>query len=181
MLALSSLPPAIVGLALERPIEQRLGSPRSVATGLLAGSLAMAIADVRGRGTRRRADAGPDDGFALGLAQACALMPGVSRNGATLTAARARGFARGDASVLSRHVALPVIAGATGLKAVRLLRGGLPAGCRRSFAAGVAAAFAATLASLPLVRRGDRGRSLLPFAAYRIALAAVVLARLRRA
>jgi undecaprenyl-diphosphatase len=105
----------------------------------------------------------------------------VSRNGATLTAARARGFSPRDASVLSRHIALPVIAGATGLKALRLLRGGLPAGARRGFAAGIAAAFASTLASLPLVRTVDRGGSLLGFAAYRIGLAAVVLARLRRA
>ena len=49
----------------------------------------------------------------LGVAQACALLPGVSRNGATLAAARRRGFAREDANQLSRHVALPVIAGAT--------------------------------------------------------------------
>ena len=181
VLALSTLPPAVAGLALERPIERRLGSPRSVAAGLVAGSLAMAVADARGRGTRGRDDAGAADGLALGFAQACALMPGVSRNGATLAAARARGFARADASVLSRHVALPVIAGATGLKAARLLREGLPAGCRPGFAAGVAAAFAGTLASLPLVLAVDRGRSLAPFAAYRIALATLVLARLRRA
>ena len=180
VLALSALPPAIVGLALERTIERRLGSPGSVAAGLAAGAVAMAVADARGHGTRRRTDAGDRDGLALGLAQACALAPGVSRNGATLTAARARGFARADASVLSRHVALPVIAGATGLKALRLLREGLPAGARRSFAAGVAAAFAATLAALPLVRATERERSLLGFAAYRIALAAVVLRRLRR-
>ena len=182
LLACSSLPPALAGLALERAVQRRLGSPRSVAAGMIAGALAMAIADARSHGTRSRHDAGAGDGLALGAAQACALMPGVSRNGATLAAARARGFARADASVLSRHVALPVIAGATGLKALRLVRaGGLPAGARRGFAAGVAAAFAATLASLPIVRAVDRGRSPMPFAAYRIALAAIVLQRLRRA
>jgi undecaprenyl-diphosphatase len=181
LLALSSLPPALAGLAFERPV-QRLGSPRSVAAGMIAGALAMAIADARGRGTRSRHDAGGADGLALGAAQACALMPGISRNGATLAAARARGFARADASVLSRHAALPVIAGATGLKALRLVRaGGPPADARLGFAAGAAAAFAAALASLPIVRVVDRGRSPMPFAAYRIALAAVVLRRLRRA
>ncbi|HEV7804581.1 MAG TPA: undecaprenyl-diphosphate phosphatase [Solirubrobacteraceae bacterium] len=180
VLALSALPPAIAGLALERTIERRLGSPGCVAGGLVAGSVAMAVADARGRGTRRRADAGDGDGLALGLAQACALLPGVSRNGATLTAARARGFTHADASVLSRHVALPVIAGATGLKALRLLRMGLPAGARHGFAAGIGASFAATLAALPLVHAVERERSLLGFAAYRIGLAAVVLRRLWR-
>jgi undecaprenyl-diphosphatase len=180
LVALSTLPPAIAGLALERPIERRLGSPGCVACGLVAGSIAMAAADARSSGTRRRGDAGAADGLALGLAQACALIPGVSRNGATLTAARARGFARIDAGVLSRHVALPVMAGATGLKALRVLRGGLPAGASRAFAAGIAASFAATLAAIPVIRAVERDRSLLPFAAYRIALAAVVLGRLRR-
>jgi undecaprenyl-diphosphatase len=180
VLALSALAPAVAGLALERTIERRLGSPGAVAAGLVAGSVAMAVAAVRGRGTRGRADAGDRDGLALGLAQACALLPGVSRNGATLTAALARGFTRTDSSVLSRHVALPVIAGATALKALRLLRGGLPAGARRGFAAGAGASFAATLAALPALRVVERERSLLGFAAYRIALAAVVLARLRR-
>jgi len=181
VLALSALPPAIVGLGLERPIERRLGSPRAVAAGLVAGSVAMAGADVRGHGTRRRADARAGDGLALGIAQACALMPGVSRNGASLTAARMRGFGRADAAVLARHVALPVIAGATALKAVRLVRRGLPAGVRCGFAAGMAASFAATLAALPLVRATEHRHVLPALAAYRIVLAALVLGRLRRA
>jgi undecaprenyl-diphosphatase len=179
VVALSSLPPAVVGLVLERPIERRLGTPCGVAAGLVAGSLAMAVADARGRRTRGHDEAGAVDGLLLGLAQACALAPGVSRNGATLAAARARGFARRDASVLSRHAALPVIVGATGLKGARILCRGLPAGGARGFAAGIAASFAATLAAIRIVRAGECDRSLLPYAAYRFALAALVLRRLR--
>jgi undecaprenyl-diphosphatase len=139
----------------------------------------MAMADARGRGTRGREDAGAADGLALGLAQACALMPGISRNGATLAAARARGFARADSNVLSRHTALPVIVGATLLKGSRLLRRGLPAGVRGGFAVGIGASFLSTLASIRVIRAVERDRSLMPYAAYRIALAALVLARLR--
>jgi undecaprenyl-diphosphatase len=117
----------------------------------------------------------------LGVAQACALVPGVSRNGATLAAARARGFAREDADVLSRHVALPIIVGATALKGTRLAKRGLPAGTARAFLAGTAASFAATLASVRIIRQVERDRSLLPYAAYRLALAGVVVARLRSA
>ena len=108
-------------------------------------------------------------------------MPGVSRNGATLAAARARGFAREDASVLSRHAALPIIIGATALKGTRLARRGLPAGTARAFVAGIVASFAATLASVRIIRHVERGRSLMPYAAYRLGLAALVLRRLRRA
>src|SRR5205807_1728988 len=74
---------------------------------------------------------------------------------------------------LSRHVALPVIAGATLLKGIRLRRRGLPPGMRAPFAAGVAAAFVSTLASRWLIQQVERDRSLAPYAAYRIALAAL--------
>jgi undecaprenyl-diphosphatase len=180
LVALSFLPPAAVGWALERPIERRLGTPPTIAAGLVIGSIAMAAADAASAGRRPRDDAGWRDALWLGLAQACALVPGVSRNGATLAAARARGFDREDANVLSRHVALPIIVGATALKGTRLARRGLPPGTARAFAAGIAAAFASTLASIRIIRQVERDRSLAPYAAYRIALAGLVIRRLRQ-
>jgi undecaprenyl-diphosphatase len=119
------------------------------------------------------------DGCWLGVAQACALLPGVSRNGATLAAARARRFRRADASRLSRHAAVPVIAGATGLKAVRLYRRGLAFEARGPALAGAVGALASTLACRPLIGYVEHDRSLLPWAAYRLALAAAVVVRLR--
>jgi undecaprenyl-diphosphatase len=180
LLAGSFLPPAIIGYALERPIERRLGAPRTIAAGLAAGAAAMAAADALGPQRRSRTEATLADALLLGVAQACALMPGVSRNGATLTAARARGFRREDANALSRHVALPVILGAAALKGTRLARRGLPRGVTRSFAAGVAASFVSALCSVRLIRAVERDRSLAPYAAYRLALAAVVMRRVRR-
>src|SRR5258708_24569802 len=105
----------------------------------------MGLGGLGGGGARRRDEAGVTDGLWLGFAQACALVPGVSRNGATLAAARARGFNRADANVLSRHCALPVIVGAVVLKGSRLARR------RDEFSkrvpTGAAAAFASTLSS----------------------------------
>lgn len=180
LIVLSFVPPAIVGIVFERPIERRLGTPATVAAGLAIGSLAMAAADARSDGRRRREEAGALDALCLGLAQACALMPGVSRNGATLAAARARGFARADASVLSRHVALPIIVGATLLKGTRLARRGLAAGTACGFAAGTVASFATTLLSIRIIRAVERDRSLMPYAAYRLGLAGLVVWRLWR-
>lgn len=180
LVVLSFVPPAIVGFVFERPIERRLGTPATVAAGLAIGSLAMAAADAISGGDRRREDANAADALCLGVAQACALMPGVSRNGATLAAARARGFAREDASVLSRHCALPIIIGATALKGTRLARRGLPAGTAGGFLAGIVASFATTLLSIRIIRAVERDRSLLPYAAYRLGLAALVARRLRR-
>jgi len=179
LIALSFAPPAVVGYTLERPIERHLGTPPTIAAGLIAGSLVMALADRRPQ-TRTTEDAGFRDALWLGVAQACALIPGVSRNGATLAAARLRGFTRADANRLSRHVALPVIAGATVLKTVRLRRRGLPPGTGLPFAAGAGASFASTLGSTWLIRQVERDRSLLPYALYRMALAAAVLTRMAR-
>jgi undecaprenyl-diphosphatase len=173
----SFVPPAIVGYTLERPIERRLGTPPTIAAGLAAGAAAMWIADALSPQRRGRTEAGVVDALALGLAQACALVPGVSRNGATLTAARARGFRRADANALSRHVALPIIVGATVLKGVRLAKRGLPRGVAGSFAAGIGAAFGSTLLSVRLIRAVERDRPLAPYAAYRLALAALVWTR----
>jgi undecaprenyl-diphosphatase len=132
--------------------------------------------------TRGHGDARPLDGLLLGLAQAAALVPGVSRNGATLTAARARGFNRSHANLLSRTVALPVIVGATVLKGERLRRRGVAPGtgrAGRALAVGAAASFASTLASQRLIRLVERDRALWPYAAYRVVLAGAVAARLR--
>jgi len=180
LVVLSFVPPAIVGFVFERPIERRLGTPATVAAGLAIGAMAMAVADATSSGQRRREDAGAGDALCLGLAQASALMPGVSRNGATLAAARARGFAREDASLLSRHCALPIILGATLLKGTRLVRRGLPAGTAGAFVAGIVASFATTLLSIRIIRAVERDRSLMPYAAYRLGLAALVVARLWR-
>jgi undecaprenyl-diphosphatase len=177
LIVLSFVPPAIVGYTLERPIERHLGTPATIALGLVAGSVVMARAD-RSPQTRTSREAGATDALWLGIAQACALLPGVSRNGATLAAARRRRFTREDANKLSRHVALPVIAGATLLKTVRLARRGLPPRGTMPIVVGAGASFASTLGSTWLIRQVERDRSLLPYAVYRIALAGVVLSRL---
>jgi undecaprenyl-diphosphatase len=177
LVGLSFAPPALVGYTLERPIERHLGTAASIASGLIVGSLAMAWAD-RSPQQRTHTEADAVDALWLGIGQACALIPGVSRNGATLAAARRRGFTREDANRLSRHAALPVIAGATLLKGVRLRRRGLPAGTLVPFLAGAGASFASTLGSTWLIRQVERDRSLAPYAIYRIALATVAFRRL---
>jgi undecaprenyl-diphosphatase len=177
VVALSFIPPAIAGYTLERQIERRLGGPRTIVAGLLGGAIAMVVADRRPQ-ERGPGDAKAADGLALGLAQAAALMPGVSRNGATLVAARFRRFDREHANLLSRTVALPVIVGAALLKGFRLRHRGVPPELRTAIAAGVAASFVSTLASQRLIDLVERDRALWPYAAYRVALATAVAARI---
>lgn len=179
VLALSFAPAALAGFALERPIERHLGGPAATAAGLLLGAAAMMVADRRPQRPDRH-EASPVDGLALGIGQAAALVPGVSRNGATLAVARWRGFTRERANLLSRTVALPVIVAAAVLKGKRLRRRGIEPGMRRAMAIGVGASFASTLASQRLIRVVERDRALWPYAAYRAGVAGVVLGRLWR-
>jgi undecaprenyl-diphosphatase len=177
VVALACLPPALAGALGQRPIERRLGTPKGIAAGLLAGSVAMAVSESR-RGGRGRGEARARDGLALGVAQALALAPGVSRSGASRAAARLRGFAPREAEALARDAGLPVTVGALALKARELRRG------ERSewpaLAAGAAAALASGVATGAVLRgRGEKGGSLLPYAAYRTAIAAAVVRRLR--
>jgi undecaprenyl-diphosphatase len=191
--AAAVLPPAVAGLALERRIEARLGTPATLAAGLLAGGAALVLAD-RVPATRAADDATVADGLWLGAAQAAALMPGVSRSGATLAAARARGFSRAGASRLSWEVALPVLIGATGLKAARMAArhrsragtataavrgatapGATAPGAMLPLALGAGAAFVSTLLTTGAIGL-ERRAPLWPWAAWRAGLAAAILA-----
>ena len=166
--------PALAGALLERRVEERLGTPRTLAAGLVAGGVALTLADLR------PAD-GPDAPSLLtfavvGSAQALALVPGVSRHGAALSAARALGLDRPAAHAVSLQAGLPVLAGATALKGARVVarrRG------RGTLLAGAAASYASTRAARRLLRAAAP-RPLWPFAAYRAALAAVALLTARR-
>jgi undecaprenyl-diphosphatase len=169
-------PAAVAGLLFEGPIEERLSGPAATAIGLLAGSAALVLADALGPRDRRAGDATSRDALVLGAAQALALVPGVSRLGLTIAAARALGFDRASAFALARSAGLPVVAAATALKSRRLLRGGLPRELRGPFAAGAGAALVTTAAAAPLRRVTAVG----PLAAERAVLAGLALRAVRR-
>ena len=195
-------PPALAGYTLGGRIEQKLGTPEKILAAMLAGSAAMGSAELYKKWRAPRARAGrrhfesnatpttidainptAGDGLALGLAQALALIPGVSRNGATLAAARARGFSRQDADQLSWTVGLPVIAGATLLQGTRLARqrarAEQPHAALMPLAVGGASAFLSTLASLKALDRRRRAQLLPACIAYRAALVAHVIRHMR--
>jgi undecaprenyl-diphosphatase len=165
--ALSVVPAAVLGLALEGPVERRLGGPGAIAAGLLAGSAALVASD---RVRPRRSEAGARDALVIGLAQAAALWPGVSRSAATRSAARALGFTREAAAELSAEAALPVLAGASALKGLRVLRRGAPDPALLLGAAAAAVSTRAALRLTALTRVPPAG-----WAAYRCALAVAVL------
>jgi undecaprenyl-diphosphatase len=190
LIALSFIPPAVVGFTFEQPLQRRLSGLPTIAVGLLAGAVAMALADRRpADGVRTLHEARATDGLLLGLAQTCALVPGVSRSGAVLSAARARGFSRVDSQTLARRTGLPVILGAGALKTGRLLQRGLTDGSSDRGSAGAllsggATSFISTLVATRLLRRRRgvaRATALWPYSLYRGLLGSLVISRLRRA
>jgi undecaprenyl-diphosphatase len=172
-LAASTLPAAAVGLLLERPIEERAGGVRVVALAQIAAGAALWLAD------RSATDRGAPDALdhaAVGIAQAVALVPGVSRAGAALTATRLRRLARPAAMRLSLEAGLPVTLAAAVLKTVRAAQVGLPPELRGPMAVGAATALLSALAATSAIGRLERAASYAPLAAYRVALGCAALA-----
>ncbi len=179
-LALAIAPAALVGYLAERTVERRLGSPFTIAIALLAGAGCMALADLHGGEDRTIEMIGPVDGLLLGLAQAAALAPGVSRNGATLAVARARGLRRADAERLSWEAGFPVILGASALRAARFLQSDDPVTVEAPVVLGAVSAFLSSMASIRLIGPRRRAGSLLPYCLYRCLVAALIIVRSRR-
>jgi undecaprenyl-diphosphatase len=173
LIVLTLAPAALAGLMLERFVEERLGEPRSVAAAQALAGATLLAAD---RMPERRSAPTAADHLAVGVAQALALAPGVSRSGAALTAARLRGLTRETAASLALRAALPVTAGAGLLKGARVVRQGVAADLRGPLAAGAATALVSALAAVRLARRARWG----PLAAYRIGLGLATLWRGRK-
>jgi len=115
-IVLGTVPAVIIGLLFEHAVETLFRNPLLVAAALVAGSVLMWTADRVS--PRNRASGRHDTRHALlvGVAQAVALVPGISRSGITISAALAAGYRREDAARFSFLLSTPVIAGAAVLK-----------------------------------------------------------------
>ena len=169
LVAAASVPAAVAGLAAQEAVEQRLGRPPQLAALLAAAGGLMWWVDARGASAGRGITG--RQAVLAGLAQAAALVPGVSRSGATLTALRAAGVPLPVAERFSLLMSLPITAGAAGLTLARA-RAVPPGGLSGAAAAAVAGALA--------TRHLRPARSLAGPALYRLGLAAVVARRLIR-
>jgi len=117
------------------------------------------------------------DAVLIGIAQAFALIPGVSRSGSTITAALARGLNREAAARFSFLLLAPITAGAVLLKAHAVLKaGGLPPGMGIPFAIGISLSAVLGFAVIAFFLRFLRTHSLNLFVIYRLVLGILVVA-----
>ena len=167
LLAIGSIPAAVVGLIFDNWVEETVRSPFVVGAMLLTFGAVLFAAERWGRRVRSIDSCRWRDILWIGAAQAVSLVPGVSRSGVTISAALGRGFTREEAARLSFLLATPVIFGAGILKLGEALAGGVPSGDAGTILAGaVAAAVVGWLAIHSLLRLVQSG-TYLPFVAYR--------------
>ncbi len=169
------VPAGIAGLLFEQAL-QALESPLLVA-GTLAGVGALIlVADRVSRGTRRLQEAGLPDALFVGLAQALALIPGVSRSGITISAGLFRHLSREEAARFSFLLSVPITLGAA-LFELRHLAGGTVAAAQLpALIAGVIAAAVVGYATIAFLLDYLRRHDLRIFVYYRWALAALIVA-----
>ncbi len=168
LLVLSAVPAAITGVALNDAIERLDDEFWLIGVMLIVGGVALALAD-RLDGPREGASFRLRDALLMGLGQALALQPGVSRSGVTITVARILKFDRASAARLSFLMSLPIIAGAGLYKLFDVLgQGGIPADFVWPFVVGMATAAVTGYAAVWGTIRFVQTRTFSPFVAYRV-------------
>jgi undecaprenyl-diphosphatase len=171
LLAAASVPGAVAGLLLEERAESTFRSPALVAVTMATMGLVLLAADRSARGTGDARGVTLRDALLIGVAQALALVPGVSRSGATISMGLFLGYRREEAARFSFLLATPITVGAAALKSRYLFE----PGHGLEVAAGMAAAAVFGFASIRFLLAYVRTRDYLPFVYYRLLFAALVV------
>jgi undecaprenyl-diphosphatase len=175
LIVIGSVPAVAAGLLIGG-LEDRLRRPEVAGAMLAAVALAFFAVERYGAKRRTRESLGIADALLVGCAQAAALIPGVSRSGATIAAAMARGLRRDEAARFVFLLGIPAILGAAVKEGLPLLAHGLPPGEGAVFAAGMVSSAGVGYLAVRFFVQYVGGHSLAAFAWYRLALAAAVAA-----
>lgn len=177
-LILGTIPAVVLGLYLEESMETVFRSTTVVAWTLIAGSLLMLFAEyvhTRTRNTFATASLTVYKAVAIGFFQVLALIPGMSRSGATISGGLLLGISREDAARFAFLLSFPVILGAGLKKFVELETSGALASDASLIIAGAISAFVVGLAAIHFMITFLRSHTLIPFVVYRVALALGIL------
>jgi undecaprenyl-diphosphatase len=171
----ATIPAGLAGLLGADLIADHLGEPWQIWVLLAGGALLLLWAD-RSPQTKAMGDLGLRQAVVMGLAQALALAPGVSRSGITITAGRFMKLDRDSAARFSFYLLLPTVLGAVLLKGVQdVLLGELPDGWTGPFLVGTLAALGSGLLAIEWLLGYVRRHTYGVFVAYRLVVAVLVL------
>ncbi|MCO8128453.1 undecaprenyl-diphosphate phosphatase [Acidimicrobiia bacterium EGI L10123] len=176
LLVVSAVPAAITGFLLNDAIEELDDIYWLIGVMLIVGGVLLWAADRMG-GPRKAGEFRLRDALLMGLGQAAALQPGVSRSGVTITVSRALGFDRAAAARLSFLMSLPIIAGAGVYKLLDVVgEGGIPSDFVAPFLVGMATSAVTGFAAVWGTIRFVQTRTFAPFVGYRFVVGAGVIA-----
>ncbi len=177
LIIVGTLPIVIVGYTAQEYIRGAFRSLWLVATGLIVFGLILAAADWWGRKTRDLTNLTASHGLLYGLAQTLALIPGVSRSGATIAMGRTLGYDRVSATRYSFLLAIPAVLGSGFYELNTALTRPELAGPFDlvEIAAATVVAFGVALAVIAWLMRYIATRSFMPFVIYRVALGSALL------
>lgn len=174
-LVLGTIPGGVAGFFLEDVVENVLRSPVVIGTALIVVAVLMGVGEKFSTHRRSMTSVTLRDAVLIGLAQAIALIPGVSRSGITMTAGLLLGMTRPTSARFSFLLSTPVIAGAALLKGLEVLRTGLPEDLILPFVVGTAVAGFAAYFVIAWLLRFLATNTFKIFIVYRIALGMIVL------
>jgi undecaprenyl-diphosphatase len=176
-LAIATIPGAIAGKLLEGPADDYFREHIFLIAGaLIVVALLMWWGEKVSKLNKPLTRISFADSFIVGLAQAFALIPGVSRSGSTITAGLFRNMTREAAVRFSFLLSTPIIAGAALLKAHELHKEGLPAGMHAPFIVGIIVSALVGYAAIAWLIRYLQANTLRVFIVYRIVAGIVVIA-----
>jgi len=179
LIVIATIPAVIVGFVLEKFFRGLFGTPVVAAVFLLVnGVLLVGGEKLRARSHRPLSSLDVVDALTIGCWQCTALIPGISRSGATIVGGLLRGIDHEGSAHFSFLIATPIILGATVLEVPKLLHASVPAGTfGLAFGAAVVAGITAFLSTAFLMRyfRQHDAWALNPFAYYCFAVGAISL------
>ncbi|HYL40684.1 MAG TPA: undecaprenyl-diphosphate phosphatase [Candidatus Binatus sp.] len=176
LLVVATIPAVIAGVLLNDVIETNVRSPGLVAVMFVVGAAILWLADRFGRHAEGVDEVTFPLALGIGVAQAVALIPGISRSGISISAGLFAGLTREAAARFSFLMATPVIAGAGAWEGLKLLRGqGGPAVELGPLLVGMLAALVAGVLAIEVTLRYLRTHPVTIFAVYRVIIAIVVL------
>ena len=165
--------PALFGVFLEGALDRFQDTASNIGWALIGTGVILLVGQRLATGTRRVEDGKPIDALLIGLAQAVALIPGISRSGTTIAAGNARGFDPSEAARFSFLLGIPTIAGAGLLQLPELASAGRLDG---AFAVGFFTAALSGYLAISLLLATIRKVGLVPFALYAFAVGALTVA-----
>jgi len=177
LLLLSAVPGVITGALLDGVITERLGAEWLIGIMLVVFGIVLLLAD-RSPATRPEGEFATRDALLMGLAQAVALQPGVSRSGATMSMARRLRFDRDATARLSFLMSVPITGGAVLYKVGKLflLDGGIPEGFAGAFGVGIVTSGISGFMAVAFLIKLLRTRTFDPFVIYRVVAGLSVVA-----